>query len=154
VIIILQLEFAITASCCLGFVLLFGDPRWHQDRLMAWHLTVFTAATGLEALALYAASRGVVLPTWVYPPISGLVSFAAAWRLSLYLRGAMKQLSLTRKVAAALAGLQIIVAGSALTDVLGAKWAAFASLLVAGAQAALATYQRPAAEQVPVQPKE
>ena len=88
---LLTIEFAITAICCLGFVALFGNPNHHAERGMAWHVMVFTAATGVEAAALLAAARRLILPTWTYPIIFGAVAVSAAWRLALYLRPLLRR---------------------------------------------------------------
>lgn len=55
-----------------------------------------------------------------------------------------------RLIAAILAGAQILVAGSALADVIGAKWAALSSLIVGAGQAGLAAYRT--AEEAPPPP--
>ena len=50
---------------------------------------------------------------------------------------------------AALAGCQVLVAGAVLTEVMGAKWAALAALVVAAAQAGTAAYRASEREEDP-----
>lgn len=78
-------ELAVSALGTFVFLVLYGNPNRHPDKVMAWHVYLFTAATGLEAAALLLLAVGVALPAWLFLIIFAGIDAVVVWRLVLFL---------------------------------------------------------------------
>jgi len=67
----------------------FGNPnrvKDHRDRVMAWHLWLFSLFTGVEMLSLLLLGFNVKLPLPVYALVFGAMDSVIWWRFALLLQ--------------------------------------------------------------------
>lgn len=76
-------EWIVTVVYGVAFLLMFGWPWRHPDRIMAWHIASFTVVSIAEALGLAAIALRYHVPLWTYAVIYGGGAGVILWRLAL-----------------------------------------------------------------------
>src|SRR5262249_32535432 len=72
------------------FLVLFWLPTHWRDPEIRWHVTLWSAAAGAEALLWLLVTEGWRPSPWLFVAVFGAVALAADWRLWLEIRGRWK----------------------------------------------------------------